>query len=584
MLLSRANVNARRHALINEYRRKVMAKYDVTPFPHQAEWMLASEGWVLTDQAPSKGQPSELVMLDDESIEPRLIIPRPGGPAHALVDLAGFKGGKSFSLAMFASGFAGMDGAGVDFIGMQYDTCEPEFNYLIEFLLSERGMSLPSKSFRNHKKDGAMWVTLENNAHFEVKSYLASRKSETMKGKTRDAYIFCEAYQLPGLHVYSHVSQNLRERDGFAAFATTPDRAWVRELHDKGHGKDPYWHCPTPDMRILTADLRWKPAGEMRVGDKLVGFDEYPTVGQPGAGRGLRRFRTAYVTHASRDVQACMKVTLSDGTVVTVSREHQWLAIRSKGAGKRVNKWIETQHLKPGMKLRRWFNPWETRDNRDGGYLSGFYDGEGHITKLDFIQPLTIGAAQKQGPTLDRVLGLLTRLGYQFRTYSSKRSRDEDCLRFFINGAVGERARFLGEVRPERLIDKFQPEMLGALHSDIAKLEVVSVEECGNIEVVRLSTDTQTYILEGLASHNCTCEIDASCNPFTFDQAARDRDDPDKGGLMTRERFAVAWGGKVNRHIGAVYDYEKGAQMFSPLNAPQLFTPESHALAMTVVS
>ena len=324
MLPSRANVNARRHALVHEYRRKALAKYDATWFPHQAEWMLASEGWVLTDQAPAKGQPSTLVMLEDEAIEPRLIVPRPGGPAHALVDLAGFKGGKSFSLAMFAAGFAGVDGAGVDFIGLEYDTSEPEFNYLIEFLLSERGLCLPTKSFRNHKKDGAMWITLKNDCHFEVKSYRASRKSETMKGKTRDAYIFTEAYQLPGLHVYSHIAQNLRQRDGFAAFATTPDRAWVRELHDKGHGKDPYWHC--------------------------------------------------------------------------------------------------------------------------------------------------------------------------------------------------------------------------------------------------------------------TCEIDASCNPFTFDQAARDRDDPDKGGLMTRERFAVAWGGKVNRHIGAVYDYEKGAQMFSPLNAPHLFTSEAHALAMEVVA
>ena len=324
MLPSRANVNARRHALINDYRRKVMEKYDVTLFPHQAEWMLAAEGWVLTDLAPSKGQPSVLVMLEDESIEPRLIIPRPGGPARVMVDLAGFKGGKSFSLAMFASGFAGVDGGALDFIGLEYDTSEPEFNYLADFLLSERGMNLPTTSFRNNKKDGAMWITLENGAHFECKSYRASRKSESMKGKTRDCYVLTEAYQLPGLHVYTHVAQNLRQRDGCCAIATTPDRAWVRELHDKGHGKDAYWHC--------------------------------------------------------------------------------------------------------------------------------------------------------------------------------------------------------------------------------------------------------------------TCSIDAACNPFTFDQAARDRDDPDKGGLMTRERFAVAWGGKVNRHIGAVYDYEKGAQMFSPLNAPHLYTEEAHRMAMEVVA
>ena len=324
-LPTRASVNARRHALIAEYRRKVMAKYEIVWFPHQAEWILASEGWVLTDQAPSgPSDPQTLVMLDDESIEPRLLLPRPGGAAHALVDLAGFKGGKSFSLALFMAGFAGVDGA-VDLIGLEYDTSEPEFNYLVEFLLSERGMNLPTAAFRNHKKDGAMWIELENGARFECKSYRASRKSETMKGKTRDCYAFTEAYQLPGLHVYSHVSQNLRQRDGFAAFATTPDRAWVRELHDKGHGNDDtgFWHC--------------------------------------------------------------------------------------------------------------------------------------------------------------------------------------------------------------------------------------------------------------------TCDIDAKCNPFTFDQSARDRDDPDKGGLMTRERFAVAWGGKVHRHIGAVYDYEKDAQMCSPLNFPQLWDKAAISQVLEVI-
>ena len=323
-LPTRAAVNSSRHALVAAYRRAVMEKYDVTLFPHQAEWILASEGWTLTTDAPTSSRdPQTLVMLDDESIEPRLLVPRVGGPARCLVDLAGFKGGKSFSLALFLSGYAGVAGASVDLIGLEYDTSEPEFNYLCEFLLSERGMCLPTTSYRNNTKDGSMWIELENKSVFKVRSYKASRKSETMKGKTRDAYAFCEAYQLPGLHVYSHVSQNLRERDGVAAFATTPDRAWVRELHDKGHGAEPFWHC--------------------------------------------------------------------------------------------------------------------------------------------------------------------------------------------------------------------------------------------------------------------TCNIDAQCNPFTFDQAARDRDDPDKGGLMTRERFAVAWGGKVNRHIGAVFDYEKHSQMFSPLNYPDVFSADALRMALEVV-
>lgn len=258
-------------------------------------------------------------MLDDEAIEPRALVPRVGGVAHVLADLAAFKGGKSFSGAMWLAGFAGVENASVDIVGLEYDTSEPEFNYLVDMLLSERGMNLEYSSFSNNKKMGKMWFTLANGAHFEVKSYRASHKSDTFKGKTRDAYYFSEAYQLPGMHVWTRVSQNVRQRDGFGVFTTTPDRAWVLDLHEKAHGKDPYYHC--------------------------------------------------------------------------------------------------------------------------------------------------------------------------------------------------------------------------------------------------------------------TCNIGAECNPFTFDQAARDRDDPDKGGLMTRERFAVAWGGKVNRHIGAVYDFEKHAQVFTPINFPQLWDTEGLKLA-----
>ena len=323
-MLSRQLVNDQRHRAAADYRRKVWEKYEITPFEHQANWILASEGWALTDQDATDGQPSQLVMLPNKEIVSRLIVPRGGGAAHVVTDLAAFKSGKSTSLGMWGSGFAGIAGAGVDLIGLEYDTSEPEFNWLIELLTSERGMNMEYTSLRNNKKDGAMWLTLKNGAHFEVKSYRASRKGETMKGKTRDAYIFTEAYQLPGLHVYTRIAQNLRERDGFACFATTPDRAWVNELHDKAHGIDQHYHC--------------------------------------------------------------------------------------------------------------------------------------------------------------------------------------------------------------------------------------------------------------------VCDVDANCNPFTFDQAARDRDDPDKGGMMTRERFDIAWRGRPKRHIGAVYDYTKEAQLNSPYNFPALWTLAAQQAALDLLS
>ncbi len=50
--------------------------------------------------------------------------------------------------------------------------------------------------------------------------------------------------------------------------------------------------CVSADMRVLTADLRWIPAGEVRAGDHLAGFDESIPVS------GRRHWRRSVVERA----------------------------------------------------------------------------------------------------------------------------------------------------------------------------------------------------------------------------------------------------------------------------------------------
>jgi hypothetical protein len=310
-----------RHARVIKYRREVYEKIGFVWFPHQADWQLATEGWTLNSRAPAPGEASTLVQLEDESIEPRAITPRVGGAARVASDLAAYKSGKSYSASAWATGFAELPDANVVFIGLEQINCSNEFDYLAHFLLSEEGMNLKYDVFRNDKREGKMWLRLANGAYFEVRSY---KKRETLKGDKVDAYIYCEAYMMPGLQCYTSISQNLRERDGFAIFPTTPDSAWVNVLHEKAHGVD-------ERGRPLPTDPHW----------------------------------------------------------------------------------------------------------------------------------------------------------------------------------------------------------------------------------------------------HCTCDIDNSCNPYTYDQSARDRDDPDKGGLMTRERYRIAWQGKVGKHIGQVYDYDQAQLMVTPETHPNLWTAEA---------
>jgi hypothetical protein len=261
--------NAERHRLVADFRREVYATCDITLFPHQAEWQLAGEGWTLKHEPPKAtgdrfvvctvpyehSLPREPILKkfyvgdDAKAIlcahVRRKVVPRLGTGviAHRLVDLAAYKGGKSWGAGMWATGFACLPDAKVEFIGIEYSTSEPEFNYVLDTLLSEPpyGMGMKYRTRQNDTRGGRMRLVLETGAEFKVASWT---RKESLKGKKRDAYIYTEAYQLPGMEVLTSVTQNLRERQGFAVFTTTPDRPWISELHDRGHSKaHPDWHC-----------------------------------------------------------------------------------------------------------------------------------------------------------------------------------------------------------------------------------------------------------------------------------------------------------------------------------------------------
>jgi hypothetical protein len=141
---------------------------------------------------------------------------------------------------LWATGFAAVPDARVQLVGLEYDICAPEFDYICEALLSANGLGLKAASLQNRPRDGKMWLDLENGARYEARSW---ERKDSLKGKEIDAYIYCEAYQLPGIECFTSFSQNLRARRGYAVFATTPDRPWVKLLHELGHGSDPEWHC-----------------------------------------------------------------------------------------------------------------------------------------------------------------------------------------------------------------------------------------------------------------------------------------------------------------------------------------------------
>lgn len=229
--------NDLRDQLISAFRERLCETLGVAPFLHQRQVWLASDGLELTDEESPEGY---TVRLEDGSVARIGARPRAQGRARFLADLGAFKIGKSYGAALWGSGFAAVPSAKVSLVGLEYNICEPEFSYICEFLLSQGGMNLKYKSFTNRPRQGDMYLELQNGAVFECRSW---ERKESLKGKENDAYIYCEAYQLPGIECFTSFSQNLRARRGYAYFATTPDRPWIKQLHELGHGADPEWHC-----------------------------------------------------------------------------------------------------------------------------------------------------------------------------------------------------------------------------------------------------------------------------------------------------------------------------------------------------
>jgi hypothetical protein len=231
-----------RDAIIHKFRRAICARSKFVPFPHQLDYWLAAEGKKLLYAPPLEGQEWALVRLADDSVTKMGVGVRPQGPARVLASLGSFKIGKTVGSALFAASFGIVPGAKIKLIGRQYDICQPEFDAILEFLLSDEGMQMPYESLHNRPNDGRMSLRLENGAEFQARSW---ERSDTLKGKEDDIYLYCEAFLLGGIECYTSFKQNLKARNGYGVFATTPDRPWVEILHEHGHGDPtfPDWHC-----------------------------------------------------------------------------------------------------------------------------------------------------------------------------------------------------------------------------------------------------------------------------------------------------------------------------------------------------
>lgn len=254
------------------------------------------------------------------------------------------------------------------------------------------------------------------------------------------------------------------------------------------------YNCLTPDTKVLTKDLRYVEIGSVQVGDVLVGFDEEaPTKGEH------RKIRETVVTKAERIFRPTYEIALSDGTVVKASDGHLWLV----STASRRTVWKRTDELSSTDRIFKIFDTWEHVEDYRTGYLASAFDGEGH-----FSRQAILGFSQRENVMLGKVRKYLDALGFKYWE-RKETGTNNDVTVLHIAGGRASISRFLGQIRPERLLQKVDLNSLGSIGrhdfvgQDFEHPIVLSVTSVGEREVVALETTTQTFIAEGLASHNC---------------------------------------------------------------------------------
>ncbi len=282
-------------------------------------------------------------------------------------------------------------------------------------------------------------------------------------------------------------------------------------------------YCVAPHHKVLHNDLHWRPAGETKVNDILLGFDENGP---------HRAFKKAKVTHVSKEVRPVSKVLLSTGQTFIVTNDHRWLVRQQRGKTSMLL-WRRTDQLRgyndssgySPSRIPKVIDTWVEDTSKDAGWIAGMYDGEGNILKGS-LQKLSI--AQNSGLILEK----LSRLFHERDIlHSITKKSGSECMNVDILGPVKNKLKFLGTYRPERLISKLDFDNLGLMKTPHWE-EVVSVVPAGECEIVKITTSTGTFICEGYPMHNCAVGLPLYYPHWSFGKAFVEQLEAYKRGRM----------------------------------------------------
>ena len=267
-----------------------------------------------------------------------------------------------------------------------------------------------------------------------------------------------------------------------------------------------------PETRVLTRELLWKPLGDLRVGEILWGFDPEPvrpfTEGRGQVRRNqnrARRTKLAVIEDIRVLSHPAFLLSTDSGRELVASREQSFLGYSRDS----VLRWRTVKsfsrpyngHAVPA--LASWLVPWEQLADFDAGWLSGMFDGEGHVSvRQGRARSILMGLSQRRGPVLERAKQILLREQFSIGGYDAN-GTNKDVTNLQVLGGLQERIRALGLFRPIRLMEKL-------VNSDcdfevwLRPDPIVRIEPIGPTDLLSIETSTGTFFAEGFATCSWT--------------------------------------------------------------------------------
>jgi hypothetical protein len=251
-----------------------------------------------------------------------------------------------------------------------------------------------------------------------------------------------------------------------------------------------HYGCVDPEHKILMADMSYKKAGDVQVGDKIITIQE-----SPEKAYSRRKFIKTEVTFSQIIKKPKLQITLSDGTVLKCSQDHPFLFPKGKANGANWT-WRKAEDFKIGDYLTRIVPEWETDLSYDAGYLAAALDGEGYIRAT---KGLRMGFAQKDNVMLSEFNRIALIKGVKTNQYT----HDTPVNRIQIDGIFNV-FKCLGSIKPKRLLDNFINNLNTCMHvpNNNTRTYIIDIKKIGIGDVMGLSTKEGTYISDGFASHN----------------------------------------------------------------------------------